>query len=90
MTMTDPVLSAERVECARTALTAPDSHFHACANPFCKASMGEASPQGKHRLYCSDPCRLDAYVLRRAKVLLNQVGIVRFHTLLAEMKERNE
>ena len=72
--------SAEK--CARTALTHIKNDSRRCVNPFCNAPMGEVSSQGKHRRYCSDRCRLDGYALRRAKALLNKVGIVRFHTLL--------
>ena len=47
--------------------------------------MSEASPQGKHRRYCCDRCRLDAYALRRARAMLNKVGLVRFYVLLEQL-----
>ena len=34
------------------------------------------------RRYCSNRCKLDGYALRRAKALLNRVGIISFHVLL--------
>jgi hypothetical protein len=34
------------------------------------------------RRYCSNPCKLDGYALRRAKALLAKVGIIEFHRLL--------
>ena len=73
---------AEPVPYLETALTAPGGHSCVCANPFCDTPMADLSPQGKHRRYCCDHCRLDGHALRRAKELLNQVGIVRFHALL--------
>ena len=50
-------------------------------------SIIEPLPDGWRRTkrrYCSNRCKLDGYALRRAKALLNKVGIVRFHTLLDE------
>jgi hypothetical protein len=40
--------------------------------------MGEISPQGKHGRYCSDRCRMDGYVLRRAKQMIDEVGVIEF------------
>ena len=59
-------------------LTADQSGFEPCGNPFCNLLM-TVRPGKK---YCSDQCRMDGYVLRRVKVLLDKVGVVRFHTLL--------
>ena len=42
--------------------------------------MGEDRHRESIAFIAADRCRLDAYALRRAKVLLNQVGIVRFHS----------
>ncbi len=63
------------------ALTAEQSGFEPCANPFCNVTTTAKS--GKR--FCSDRCRMDGYVLRRAKALLDKVGILRFHTLLDEV-----
>jgi hypothetical protein len=63
------------------ALTAKQSAFDRCANPFCNAAM-EAKPGKK---YCSDRCRMDAYALRRARELLNRVGIITFYGLLDQV-----
>ena len=50
-----------------------------CANrPFCKSPV--TSRPGKK--YCSDRCRLDGYVLRRARAMLDEVGIVEFNDIL--------
>ena len=67
--------------CDSEPLTAEQSGFEPCGNPFCKTSMTVKS--GKK--FCSDQCRMDGYVLRRAKALLDKVGILRFHTLLDEV-----
>ena len=64
-------------------LTATRSDSERCANPFCKAPITIKAQKGKR--YCSDPCRTDAYALRRARALLEHVGIARFHVLLDEL-----
>lgn len=60
-------------------------HSQRCGNPFCKALVNIKSPRGKHGRYCSPRCRMDGYALRRAKTLLNRVGVIRFHTLLDKL-----
>jgi len=40
------------------------------------------SPRGKHGRYCSDRRRMDSYVLRRAKAMLAEVGIVELNRIL--------
>jgi len=64
------------------ALTQSIEHSRACANPFCKAVVEIKSLRGKHGRYCSDRCRMDGYVLRRAKAMLSEVGIVEFNMIL--------
>ena len=68
--------------CARTALSQSEGDSRTCANPFCSACMGAASPQGKHGRYCCDRCRTDGYVLRRAKAMIAEVGIIEFNEML--------
>ena len=68
--------------CSTSALTQLDGHSQRCANPFCDGGVTIRSPRGKHGRYCSDHCRMDGYALRRAKALLNQVGVIEFHRLL--------
>ena len=82
---TEPLTHAERTHCARTALTQLNGDSQRCANPFCKAPVNIKSPRGKHGRYCSAPCRMDGYALRRAKELLAKVGIIRFHVFLDEV-----
>ena len=72
---------AEPRTCARTALTQLNGHSQRCSNPFCDAVVKIKSPRGKHGRYCSTDCRMDGYVLRRAKALLNRVGIIRLDEL---------
>ena len=36
----------------------------------------------KHGRYCSDKCRMNGYALRRAKALLDLVGVIEFYRLL--------
>jgi hypothetical protein len=78
---TGPMTPTEPTACA-TALTQLNGHSQSCANPFCKAPVNINSPRGKHGRYCSAPCRMDGYALRRVKALLNRVGVIRFHELL--------
>ena len=79
--------STESRTYARTALTHVQNDFERCANPFCDKQR-EIKPRGQHGRYCSDQCRTDGYALRRAKALLNKVGIIRFHELLDQAQER--
>ncbi len=48
-----------------------------CASPFCDG-VAKRSPKGKHGRYCSPHCRMDGFVLRRAKKLMDRVGVVAF------------
>ena len=76
--------SAAARSCVVQSLTTSSGQSDACGNPFCN-SIIEPLPDGYRRTarrYCSNPCKLDGYALRRAKVLLNRVGIIRFHELL--------
>jgi hypothetical protein len=76
--------SAEARTCVRTALTQLNGHSQRCANLFCVINVEIKSPRGKHGRYCCARCRFDGYALRRAKALLDKVGVVRFHVLLDE------
>jgi hypothetical protein len=53
-------------------LTDNDGHSEQCLNPFCQGEMKARS--GKK--FCSDRCRMDGYVLRRAREMIDRVGIV--------------
>ena len=66
------------------ALTQLNGHSLRCGNPFCAVER-VIKARGKHGRYCSSRCRLDGYVLRRAKVLLDSVGIVEFNQILQRL-----
>ena len=74
---------ADATTCARTALT--QLNGQRCGNPFCAGPLNIKSPRGKHGRYCSAPCRMDGYALKRAKALLAKVGVIRFHELMDEL-----
>jgi predicted nucleic acid-binding Zn ribbon protein len=59
-------------------LTAQHDSSERCSNPFCHAPMD--ARHGKR--FCSDRCRMDSYVLRRAKAMIAEVGIVEFNRIL--------
>ena len=76
--------SAALQSCVVQSLTTSSRQSGKCGNPFCE-SIIEPLPEGYRRTerrYCSNPCKLDGYALRRVKALLNKVGIIRFHELL--------
>ena len=63
-------------------LTDNGGHSERCANPFCEAEI--AGRKGKR--FCSDRCRMDTYVLRRAKEMIDRVGIAEFIVMLKRLK----
>jgi hypothetical protein len=74
-----PMASTEARSFDTTALTQSCGVSQRCANPFCKgAGVVMKTPRGKHGRYCSDPCRMDGYVLRRARAMMDEVGIIEF------------
>lgn len=73
--------STEPAKCASEPLTAEQTAFSPCANPFCNTPTTVRT--GKR--YCSDRCRMDGYALRRAREMLNKVGVVRFFELLQKV-----
>jgi hypothetical protein len=62
---------AAPAECARTALTHAQIDFERFANPFCDKQR-EVKARGKHGPYCSAPCGMDGYALRRGRALLKK------------------
>ena len=62
-------------------LTTSEGHSGRCQNPFCN-SIIEPLPDGEwrrtERRYCCDRCKTDGYVLRRAKAMIDEVGIIEF------------
>ena len=57
-------------------------HPQRCSNPFCDASMAAKNKHASVKLACSDRCRMDRYVLRRARAMLDEVGIVELSAIL--------
>lgn len=76
--------SAEPRSSVNQPLTASNGHSGKCQNPFCKSSIEplEDGWRRTERLYCSNPCKMDGYVLRRAKVMVDEVGVITFFELL--------
>ena len=71
----EPMTPTEERSFIRTALTQLNGHPERCANPFCDG-VAKRSPRGKHGRYCSDHCRLDGYVLRRVKTMIDRKSVV--------------
>jgi hypothetical protein len=63
-------------------LTKLQRHPERCSNPFCDAPMTAKNKHAPVKLFCCDRCRMDSYVLRRAKQMLYEVGIVEFNAIL--------
>ena len=61
------------------ALTANHDSSERCLNPFCHDGRMDAK-RGKK--FCCDRCRMDGYVLRRARAMLDEVGIVELNAIL--------
>jgi hypothetical protein len=59
-------------------LTEKHDSSERCLNPFCESSV--ISRKGKK--YCCDRCRMDGYVLRRARAMIDEIGIVEFNAIL--------
>ena len=62
--------------------TESDGHSQRCSNPFCNARMKDKNKHAAVKRFCSDRCRLDGYVLRRAKAMVERVGIEEFESIL--------
>ena len=73
---------ADAQSCVSEPLTEFQVHPQRCSNPFCHAPMTAKNKHAPVKLACSDRCRMDRYVLRRAKAMLDEVGIVEFNAIL--------
>jgi hypothetical protein len=69
-------------------LTTSSGHVERCSNPFCKSAIAPLADGWRRteRRYCSDPCRMDGYVLRRARAMLDEVGIIEFTSRVMDVK----
>jgi hypothetical protein len=74
--------STDTRSCVIQSLTTSSGHSGRCQNPFCNSNI-EPLNSGRwrrtERRYCCNPCKLDGYVLRRAKAMIQEVGIIEFH-----------
>jgi hypothetical protein len=78
----DPTAKVDAQSCASEALTEFQGHPERCSNPFCDAPMPAKNKHAPVKLVCSDRCRMDRYVLRRARAMLDEVGAVEFNAIL--------
>jgi len=66
-------------------LTTSNGQSGRCENPFCRSNI-EPLPDGSwrrtKRRWCSDKCKVDGYVIKRAREMLEQVGAVEFFKIL--------
>jgi hypothetical protein len=63
-------------------LTESSAYSQRCSNPFCDAPMVAKNKHAPVKLFCSYRCRMDGYVLRRARAMLDEVGIVELNDIL--------
>jgi hypothetical protein len=78
----DPTAKVDAQSCVSEALTEFRGHPQRCSNPFCDAPMAAKNKHAPVKLFCSDRCRMDRYVLRRAKAMVVEVGIIEFNAIL--------
>jgi hypothetical protein len=64
------------------ALTESSGYSQRCSNPFCDAPMAAKNKHAPVKLFCCDRCRMDGYVLRRARAMLEEVGIEELNAIL--------
>ena len=78
---------ADTISLASEPLTELQGHPERCSNPFCDAPMTAKNKHAPVKLVCSDRCRMDRYVLRRARAMLDKVGAVQFNAILQRAAE---
>ena len=79
MELDNAMTSIDAQSCASEPLTGNPDSSGRCGNPFCQ----HGSMNAKHgKKFCSDRCRLDGYVLRRAKAMVDEFGIVVVNAIL--------
>jgi hypothetical protein len=76
------VSQADTQTCVIEPLTEFQGHPERCSNPFCDAPMPARNKHAPVKLSCSDRCRMDRYVLRRAKAMVGEIGILEFNAIL--------
>jgi hypothetical protein len=78
----DPTAKVDAQSCVNEPLTEFQGHPERCSNPFCDSPMAAKNKHAPVKLVCSNRCRMDRYVLRRARRMLDEVGIVEFNAIL--------
>ena len=68
--------------CGIQPLTEFQGHSQRCSNPFYDAPMAAKNKHAQVKLACSDRCRMARYVLRRARAMVNKIGIEAFNAIL--------
>ena len=64
-------------------LTANGGYSERCENPLC---LSEMEP-GRGKKWCSDRCKMEGYVLRRAKEIVDRVGIIKFNVIMERLND---
>jgi hypothetical protein len=83
------ITSAEPQTCANLVVTTSSGHSERCRNPFCETAiepMNHGRWRRTQRRFCSDTCKYDYHALKRAKALLDKVGIVRFNYVMERLR----
>jgi hypothetical protein len=80
----DPTAKGDAQSCVIEPLTEFQVHPQRCSNPFRHAPMTAKNKHAPVKLACSDRYRMNRSVLRRARAMLDQVGIVEFNAILQE------
>jgi hypothetical protein len=82
MTLVDPTTKIDAQSCAAQPLTEFQGYPQRCSTPFCHAPMAAKNKHAPVKLSCCDRCRMDGYVLRRAKAMVDEIGVVEFNAIL--------
>jgi hypothetical protein len=73
----------KKIEPIREALTINFEHPERCLNPLCSAELDQTvKSRGNPRRFCSDRCRLDAWVLGKAAKLLFRLEPAEWYRIL--------
>jgi hypothetical protein len=64
------MISTEAKETLQTRLTKFGDRFERCQRPLCDKLMESKSKHAAKKFYCSAKCKVDAWAIKRAAVLL--------------------
>jgi hypothetical protein len=59
-----------------------------CASPLCTEQFEQSGMRINPRRYCSERCRQDVWILKRAKQMVDHVGVISFHVILDKVPLR--